>query len=172
MNTIKQNNIPGGAYFFTQILKQNANINLLDCVSQLKKSIQTVKSRSIFKLQAYVILPDRIHTIWQLPEFDSDHSGRWRSINNLFTRYLLDTGAVLNRNARGECELWQDKYAVQVIKNKEELEQKIEYIHNSPVAAGYVMRDTNWRHSSVHHYKNSGQHNNKAAQPGKAMEAA
>ena len=172
MNTIKQNNIPGGVYFFTQILKQNANINLLDCVPELKKSIQTVKSRSIFNLQAYVILPDRIHTIWQLPEFDSDHAGRWRAINNLFTRYLLDTGVILKRNARGEYELWQDKYAVQVIECREELEQKIEYIHNSPVVAGYVMRDTNWRHSSIHHYNKSIHSEDKAENSAKVIEAA
>ena len=172
MNTIKQNNIPGGTYFFTQVLEQDAKINLLDFVSQLKKSIQTVKSRSLFKLQAYVILPDRIHTIWQLPEFDSDHAGRWRAINNLFTRYLLDTGIILNRSTRGEYELWQEKYAVQVIESKEELEQKTDFVHNSPVAAGYVMRDTNWRHSSIHHYNKSSYPEVKAEKSEKMIETA
>jgi REP element-mobilizing transposase RayT len=42
-----------------------------------------------FTIEAIVILPDRLHTIWTLPSSDSDFSGRWRRIKAYFTHRLV-----------------------------------------------------------------------------------
>ena len=154
MESIKSNSIPGGTYYFTLALQEGVTINLVDHIASLKKSIQTVKYHSLFKLLAYAFLPDRIHVIWQLPEYDTDHYSRWKSITNLFIKSLLDAGIVVPVNGRGSHQIWQDNYQGYVLDNRNALQQHINFIHSSPVQSKTVKKAADWPYSSIHHYVN------------------
>lgn len=156
MDTIKRNCIPGGTYYFTQALQKKAPFELVDHIDLLQQSIQTVKYRSLFRMLAYAFLPDRLHTIWQLPDFDSDHYGRWRSINNLFSRSLVDAGVALSTDSRGAYEIWQGGYQGYALKDKRDVQRHIDFIHFSPVSCNKVSKAIDWPHSSIHRYINSG----------------
>lgn len=78
---------PGATYFFTvvtykrqKILCQPENIDLL------RKAFRYVMQKHPFEINAIVILPDHLHTIWTLPKNDADFSTRWRLIKSYFSR--------------------------------------------------------------------------------------
>ena len=73
--------VPGGCFFFTlvsykryQYFADDKNICLL------RKAFQHVKNNHPFEIDAIVVLPDHLHTIWRLPQNDSNYSLRWRLI--------------------------------------------------------------------------------------------
>ncbi len=159
MKSMNPNNIPGGIYYFSLALQEGVSINLVDHIAALKKSIQTVKYHSLFKLLAFAFLPDRVHVIWQMPEYDSDHYSRWKSITNLFIKSLLDAGVAVPINGCGNHQIWQDDYEGYALNNKQALKQHMDFIHISPVKSSSVKKAVDWPHSSIHHYANTGRAN-------------
>jgi REP element-mobilizing transposase RayT len=55
----------------------------------LREAFRVVKKAHPFKIDAIVILPDHIHTIWTLPTDDCDYSKRWGIIKKHFTQSWL-----------------------------------------------------------------------------------
>ena len=49
----------------------------MDHIDVLRQSMQQTKQHHPFSIDAIVILPDYIQTIWTLPKNDSDYSKRW-----------------------------------------------------------------------------------------------
>ena len=47
-------------------------------IDRLREGFRRTMKKHPFKIDAIVILPDHLHTIWQLPEKDSDFSLRVR----------------------------------------------------------------------------------------------
>lgn len=68
---------PGESYFFTVNLDDRKSQLLVEFVDVLKASIKHVKSAHPFEIEALVVMPYHLHTIWTLPENDNDFSSRW-----------------------------------------------------------------------------------------------
>jgi len=51
-----------------------------------------------------------------------------------------------------EYQLWQEGSHPQEIQDDRMMEQKLEYIHNNPVARGFVDETVHWRYSSARDY--------------------
>ena len=58
---------------------------------------------SLFRIDALVVIPDHLHTVWALAEGDDDFSRRWRAIKSRFTR--VRGGIAHERDRRGEYAL-------------------------------------------------------------------
>ncbi len=59
-------------------------------------------------MKAFVVLPDHLHAMWELPCDDSDYSVRWRKLKQYFTLQLKNAGVPINKyHASG---LWQRRY--------------------------------------------------------------
>ena len=54
---------------------------LTEHVYALREAVKCVKRRWPFRIDAVVVLPDHLHTIWTLPEGDTDFSKRWRAMH-------------------------------------------------------------------------------------------
>jgi len=54
--------------------------------------------------------------------------------------------------AKREKGIWQRRYWEHTIRNDEDLERHINYIHFNPVKHGLVTQACNWPHSSFHRY--------------------
>ena len=65
----KRVQIPGATYFFTVNLANRANRLLMDHIDIHRQSMQQTKQHHPFSIDAIVILPDHIHTIWILPKY-------------------------------------------------------------------------------------------------------
>jgi putative transposase len=68
---------PGGTYFFTVVTygRQKVFSDPLN-ISLLRSSFRYVIRAHPFKINACVVLPDHLHTIWTLPEGDADFPTR------------------------------------------------------------------------------------------------
>src|SRR5438105_1046196 len=72
---------PGATFFFTLVTEQRRPLfREPEAVALFLESVEKVRSRHPFEVDAYVILPDHPHTIWTLPEGDTNFSTRWRLI--------------------------------------------------------------------------------------------
>ncbi len=61
----------GGTYYFTLVTNNRAQfLTKTENISLLRESFKYVMKRHPFKIDAIVILPDHLHSIWTLPEGD------------------------------------------------------------------------------------------------------
>ena len=144
--------LPGATYFFTVTLRDRRSRKLTDHVDALREEVKCVKRRWPFRIDAVVVLPDHLHTIWTLPEGDTDFSKRWRAIKARFTRCLVKRGIALVHDRRGEYELWQRRFWEHLIRDEQDFARHVDYIHYNPVKHGWVARPLGWRWSSIHRY--------------------
>ena len=68
--------IKRGTYFFTLNLANRNKTLLVDHIDKLRDSINEVKRRHLFKLDAMVVLPDHLHAMLTLPENDNNYPAR------------------------------------------------------------------------------------------------
>jgi putative transposase len=81
-------NAPGGTYFFTVNLADRSSTLLVDEVEVLREAMRRVQQRHPFHIDAIVVLPDHLHTIWTMPPGDAAFAVRWSLIKATFSRNL------------------------------------------------------------------------------------
>jgi len=92
-----------------------------------------------FKIEAIVILPEHLHTIWTLPPDDEDYKTRWTLIKAGFFRLLpSNERKSVSRIKRGERGIWQRRFWEHVIQNENDFNRHVDYIHWNPVKHGWV----------------------------------
>lgn len=101
MPNYRRSYVSGGTYFFTVKTLGNDPILLLEPYrTALRNAINSVRRTMPFQSIAWVLLPDHLHTIWQLPENDANYSLRWSLIKQEVTRRCggLSSGPSTNRS--------------------------------------------------------------------------
>ena len=145
--------IGGGTYFFTLTLADRDRRLLVDHVLHLREPVRRVRARHPFIIEATVVLPDHLHAIWTLPEGDADCAMRWRRIKAEFSRRLPATErrspSQLRRRERG---IWQHRYWEHLIRDGDDFQRHLDYVHFNPVKHGYVLRPADWPYSSLHRF--------------------
>ena len=152
----RRNFVPGGTFFFTITLRDRSSRVLVDHIDALRAAVRAAQARRPFDIDAMVVMPDHIHMVVTLPLGDTNYSNRLRFIKSRFTRAAAAGGVALNRNARGEYDLWQRRFWEHTIRDELDMEQHINYVHINPVKHGYVTRAVDWPHSSIHRYIKAG----------------
>ena len=132
--------VPGGTFAFTVCLADRGARTLVDEIVKLRAAYQRVAGERPFETIAICILPDHLHTVWQLPEGDADYPLRWQLIKTHFTRAL------------GRA-VWQKRYWEHTIRDQNELGDCIEYVHMNPVKHRLVAEMDEWPYSSWHRFK-------------------
>ena len=152
----RRNYVPGGTFFFTVTLRDRTATTLVENIGMLREALRYTLRQRPFVIDAMVVLPDHIHTLWTLPCGDSDYAGRWRQLKSTFTQSLAKSGVGLTRNARGEYNLWQRRYWEHTIRNAADLERHVDYIHFNPVKHGLDERVEDWPYSTFHRHVRGG----------------
>jgi putative transposase len=157
MTNYRRSRLPGATYFFTVTTAQRHLNLLVRHVQDLKASFQYEHQRAPFVNVALVILPDHLHAIWRLPKGDSDYSQRWRRIKAGFSRALpLGERISSSRKLKGERGVWQRRFWEHTIRDEDDLQSHLDYIHYNPVKHGLVQKVSDWPHSTFHHYVQRG----------------
>src|SRR5690242_18689634 len=79
----------GGTYFFTvALLKRRGNDLLVREIDSLRRAVSDVMLRHPFRTHGWVVLPDHLHCVIELPEGDTDFPVRWRLIKGAFSKGL------------------------------------------------------------------------------------
>jgi putative transposase len=133
--------IPGESYFFTVVLADRHSTLLKDHVALLRDCFRSVRNRHPFIIDAIVILPDRLHCVWMLPDGDSDFSFRWSRIKAELSR-AIDPGERrrASRIKRGERGIRQRRFWEHLIRDERDFRHHVDYIHFNPIKHGYVSR--------------------------------
>ena len=156
MVNYRRNLVPGGTYFFTVTLRDRSSRLLAEHIGSLRAAFREAKRKHPFHIDAIVILPEHLHTIWTLPEDDADYPGRWRAIKSAFTHAVVKSGVAVARNEKGEYALWQRRYWEHTITDEDDFRHHADYIHFNPVKHGWAKQVADWPHSSFHQYVKRG----------------
>ncbi len=117
------------------ILVQNADL--------LISSIESIQNANNFELIAQVILPDHWHCIIR-PEGEV-------GVSSLLQRIKMSFGVKYRiRIGRRSGRVWQNRYWDHIIRDENDLNRHIDYIHYNPVKHGLVDSPHNWEYSSIH----------------------
>ena len=152
--------VQGGTYFFTvvtyerkPIFSNKSTINTLwNCISFVNRELP-------FKIDAIVILPDHLHTIWTLPNGDTDYSKRWQQIKIAFSKQYQPnaTGILADSLIRKrEKGIWQRRFWEHLIKDQYDYNIHCDYIHYNPVKHGLADSPQKWKYSSFHSFVKNG----------------
>jgi putative transposase len=61
-----------------------------------------------------------------------------------------------SRQKKGEVDTWQRRFWEHLIRDENDLNDHIDYIHYNPVKHGLVTEPSMWEYSSFHKYVNEG----------------
>lgn len=142
----------GGTYFFTvNCLQRRDNDVLTRHIDVLRDVITKVKNTHPFIIHAWVVLPEHMHCVIELPEGDSDFATRWRLIKLLFSRSLPKDEYVSDiRQKRRERGIWQRRYWEHLIRDEADYQAHMDYVHINPVKHGLVANVKDWPYSTFH----------------------
>lgn len=151
MTSYRRNFVPGGSYFFTVNLANRRSRLLTDNIALLRTAFREVRARHPFAVDAVVVLPDHLHSIWTLPDGDADFAMRWRLIKSTFSRALPRCEWVSNsRRGKGERGVWQRRYWEHTLRDEADFVRHADYVHFNPVKHGHVGQVKDWPYSSFH----------------------
>ncbi|MEQ1530420.1 MAG: transposase [Methylococcales bacterium] len=154
--------VPGATWFFTvNLAERNGNRLLLDHINALGVAFRYAQQRHPFQMEAVVILPEHLHAIWTLPEGHSDFSVRWNLLKGHFSRSIAGgerrSASRIKRRERG---IWQRRFWEHVVRDQQDFNNHVDYIHWNPVKHGHVERACDWPYSSFHRYVKQGIYSN------------
>lgn len=149
---------PGGTYFFTvNLLQRNGNDLLVRHIEHLREAVREVRALHPFIIHAWVVLPDHLHCVIELPEDDADFALRWRLIKMNFSKSLPRSERISEvRQRRGERGIWQRRYWEHLIRDERDFQVHVDYVHINPYKHGLVARVADWPHSTFHRYVAAG----------------
>lgn len=167
MSNYRRANLAGGYYFFT-VLTYNRRKILVDSRTRecLRKAWQKTRTKYPFEITAMCLLPEHVHCIWRLPEGDNDFSTRWRLIKRYFTKDYLDAGGKElkqsdSRKGKGEKGVWQRRFWEHQIRDEQDLQNHIDYIHYNPLKHSLVKTVEEWPWSTYHKFVKNGFYNHR-----------
>jgi len=162
MTSYRRARFEGGYYFFTVVtLKRRTFLTDELARACFRAAWEETRRRSYFEVVALCLLPDHIHCIWKLPEDDRDFSLRWSRIKSGFTRRYLNFGGeeciqTFSRNIKRERGVWQRRFWEHQIRDVEDLQRHVDYVHYNPVKHGLVEQVEDWPWSTYHRYVREG----------------
>ena len=101
--------------------------------------MRVVRQRHPFIIHGWVVLPEHLHCVIELPPNDADFATRWRVIKIAFSTGLPITEQRSEvRMARGERGIWQRRYWEQLIRDEADFRAHMDYVHINPLKHGLV----------------------------------
>ena len=142
----------GGTYFFTvNLLQRQGNDLLTRHVGLLRETVRAVRRRHPFVIHGWVILPDHLHCVIELPVEDADFATRWRLIKMGFSKALpREENISAARLRRGERGIWQRRYWEHLIRDEADFNAHMDYVHINPFKHGLVAQVADWPYSTFH----------------------
>lgn len=158
MPKYKRIKIAGGTYFFTVISYNRKPLLTLDIVRKgLRGAINKTREFLPFEINAWVLLPDHLHTIWTLPSRDANFAARWAMIKQYTSKscrhlFEYDENICNSKSLRKEMSLWQRRFWEHLIRDDDDYEKHFDYVHWNPVKHGRVTRVIDWPYSTFHRF--------------------
>lgn len=152
----------GGCYFFTVVTHNPTELFRAELGRRcLRNAVKRTRAQRPFEIIAFCLLFEHLHCIWRLPQGDADYSKRWSSIKGQFSReYRYLTGqrnqVSPSRARKGEVSIWQRRFWEHQIRDENDLQRHVDYIHYNPVKHGLVVHVEDWPWSTYHWFARKG----------------
>ncbi len=146
--------VEGATYFFTVVTDARAPFLCNETArALLRRSLIGCQARWPFVIEAIVLLPDHLHTLWTLPPEDANYSRRWGWIKKEFTKSWLALGHSEQSISAGRARkryhgVFQPRFWEHTIRDEGDFTRHADYIHSNPVKHGYVASPKDWEWSS------------------------
>ncbi|MGH8029159.1 MAG: REP-associated tyrosine transposase [Arenimonas sp.] len=155
MATFRRDHTPGCTWFFTLVTHgRRPWLGDAVAVGAFRQAVSTIRASHPFEILAAVVLPDHLHMIWRLPEVDAAYGLRWGLIKRETARRLCVPSAHRqlrpSQCSRRESGLWQRRFWEHRVRDEDDLQRHVDYIHFNPVKHGLVRNAADWPHSSIH----------------------
>lgn len=160
MSEYRRSREAGALYFFTVVSHgRRSLLTRPELRLSLRRAIQAVRQRHPFAIHGWVLLPDHLHCLWQLPQDDADFGRRWSMIKRKVSQDFPDGAALsLSRQLRGERGIWQRRFWEHLIRGEDDYRRHMDYLHWNPVRHGLVARVADWPWSSFHRLVREGRY--------------
>jgi putative transposase len=112
-------------------------------VDKIYEALDEVHPRYDFKVNGFVIMPTHCHFI--MVSQNNDLSDIMHDVKGLAAFKTLDCDLI-------DGKLWQRGFCDHVIRNRKDLIEKLNYIHQNPIRAGLVKDISDYKHSSFKFY--------------------
>ncbi len=122
---------------------------LINNIDLLRNSFKNAKQFFNFDIFAICILPDHIHMILK-PENIHEYPKIITSIKYYFSNNIdvgVETPTYGYKN-KGERGIWQRRYYEHTIRDEEDLNRHLDYIHYNPVKHNHTKNVKDWEFSS------------------------
>ncbi|MFH1595998.1 MAG: transposase [Pseudomonadota bacterium] len=134
----------GNLWFFTVVTHRRIPMLTSDEARKcLREAIIHCRKLYPFSVEAWVLLPDHLHCVWDLPESDSNYSRRWSIIKRKFTQAFGN-----GKDRIGP--FWQKRFWAHLITDDRDYEKHMDYIHFNPVKHSLVSMPGQWPWTSLH----------------------
>lgn len=142
---------PSGTFFFTIRLADRSSDLLTRNIADLRRAMRDTMTRYAFHIDAIAVLPAVIHTVWTLPEGDTNYPTRIGMLKTKFSRSQpMPAHRSLTQIQRGEKGIWQRRYWEHQIRDEADFARHCDLIYLSPVHAGLCATPQDWPHTSLH----------------------
>jgi putative transposase len=154
--------LPGGTFFLTLVTYNRtplfSNSENIFC---LRFALANVKSEMPLRIDGAVIMPDHIHFLWTLPPEDTNYSKRIGKLKVLFTKSIQDRENLpenisISRRKHRESNVWQRRFWEHAIRDENDFEMHLNYIHYNPVKHNIVSCPHLWEYSSFNKWVKKG----------------
>lgn len=162
MSYYRRANTAGGTYFFTVVTYRRQTILCDESIrTALRNAIKHVQLTHHFTIDAWVLLPDHLHCIWTLPAGDADFSTRWSLIKRKVSlacgdHYKRAEWLTNSRKKHRESTLWQRRFWEHQIRNQDDFNRHLDYIHYNPTKHDLCEQPAQWPYSTLHRYIKEG----------------
>ncbi len=146
----RRNQQNGACYFFTLVTYQPQPLLTQKNIDRLRLAFKREIQKRPFTIDAIVVLPAQLHTLWQLPKNDSDYSIRLSNIKHFFSTGCIQSSTAIpnSRIKKREKTIWQRRFWEHTIRDKQDWQKHMDYIYYNPVKHGYVQSPADWPYSS------------------------
>lgn len=151
-------------YVHLVIVAYKRKLILINNIDLLRESFKHAKSFFNFEIFAICILPDHFHLILR-PEHIDEYPKIITSIKYYFSKHIDDVGVetptytynnlsnnkkeiTIGYKNKGEKGIWQRRYWEHTIRDEQDLNKHLDYIHYNPVKHGLTKNVKDWQHSS------------------------
>ncbi len=147
MTNIRRYLHEGNIYFLTHVTYNRHNI-LLNHFNLLWDSINKYQNETNFELIAWVVLPDHMHML--IDPKENNLSTLMKKIKLSFSmKYLKEQNLKSGK-------VWQNRFWDHIIRDQNDMNRHIDYIHYNPVKHQKIHNPFEWRYSSIKSYTENG----------------
>ncbi len=150
--TITRRNLPhwemdGRSYFITY--RCAAGATLPPAARTIVMDNWKFWDKKRYLLHAVIVMNDHVHALIT-PRRKED--GTCFSLREIIHTNKSFTAHLINKSLHRSGEFWQDERFDRIIRDAEEFQEKLNYMHNNPVTSGMVKRaqDYPWWHHNPH----------------------